>query len=256
MIKLYVFILVSSMFVSCVSTENQSFRDKQLTYPRVQMAYRDKDVQLQNLFEKHGYEYPPQNIYIQIFKDERILEVWTKGYSDEHYKKVSDYEFCATSGMLGPKRQEGDLQIPEGFYYIDRFNPNSNFFLSLGINYPNKSDKILGVKGNLGGDIFLHGGCATVGCIPITDDKIMEVYWLAVQAKSNGQEKIPVHIFPTKLNNTSLNRLKNRFQHEEGLIQFWSNLKIGHDWFVQHGNIPEITVDRHGVYHFSEQQTP
>lgn len=256
MIKLFVIILVSCMLVTCKSKEGQSFKEKQLTYPRVQFAHREKDIQLQNLFEKQGYEYPPLNIYVRVFKDERILEVWTKRNADETYQKVCDYEFCATSGNLGPKRQEGDLQIPEGFYYIDRFNPKSNFLLSLGINYPNKSDKILGVKGDWGGDIFIHGGCATIGCIPITDDKIMEIYWLAVQAKSNGQEKIPVHIFPSKLDNTSLNRLKNRFQQSEGLIQFWSNLKIGYDWFVEHGNIPEITVDRQGVYHFSEQQTP
>lgn len=242
------------MLFACKSTENNTFREKQLTYPRVQIAHREKDVRLQNLFEKLGYEYPPQNIFIRIFKQEQKLEVWTKRNADETYKKVSDYEFCSSSGKLGPKRKEGDLQIPEGFYYIDRFNPNSNFFLSLGINYPNKSDKILGVKDNLGGDIFIHGGCATIGCIPITDDKIMEVYWLAVQAASNGQEKIPVHIFSSKLDNTSLNRLKNRFQQSDGLIQFWSNLKIGYDWFVEHGNIPEITVDKQGVYHFSEQQ--
>ncbi|MCG9128876.1 L,D-transpeptidase family protein [Candidatus Poribacteria bacterium] len=256
MIKFYVIILVTTMLISCESTEHQSFKDKQLTYRRVKIAYQEKDNQLRNLFEKQGYKYPPQNIYIRIFKDEQILEVWTKTNTNATYKKVCNYEFCASSGQLGPKRQEGDLQIPEGFYYIDRFNPNSNFFLSLGINYPNESDKILGVKGNLGGDIFIHGGCATVGCIPITDDKIKELYWLAVEAKSNGQEKIPVHIFPTKLDNISLNRLKNRFQNDELLIQFWSNLKIGHDWSVEYGTIPKITVDKQGVYHFSEQQTP
>ena len=249
-------ILVSSMLLTCKSTENYTFREKQLTHPRVQFAQREKDIRLQNLFEKLGYEYPPQNIFIRIFKDEQKLEVWTKRKVDKTYKKVCDYEFCASSGKLGPKRQEGDLQIPEGFYYIDRFNPNSNFFLSLGINYPNKSDKILGVKGNLGGDIFIHGGCATIGCIPITDDKIMEVYWLAVQAKSNGEEKIPVHIFPSRLDNSSFNRLKNSYQNDERLIQFWSNLKIGHDWFVEHGYLPEIRVDSQGEYHFSDGEIP
>lgn len=243
------------MLISCESQEDQSFRNKQLTYPRVQLAHREKDNQLQDLFRKHGYEYPPQNIYIRIFKDERKLEVWTKRNVDETYKKVSDYEFCAFSGQLGPKRKEGDLQIPEGFYYIDRFNPNSNFYLSIGINYPNKSDKILGVKGDLGGDIFIHGGCATVGCIPLTDDKIKELYWLAVQAKSDGQHRIPVHIFPSKLDSTSFKRLKNRFQ-DVGLIRFWSNLKTGYDWFIQHGNIPEIAVDKQGSYHFSEGNNP
>jgi len=43
------------------------------------------------------------------------------------------------SGKLGPKRQQGDMQIPEGFYHISGFNPASNFYLSLRINYPNPS---------------------------------------------------------------------------------------------------------------------
>ena len=47
------------------------------------------------------------------------------------------------SGTTGPKRAEGDYQVPEGFYYINEFNPNSKYHLSLGLNYPNASDKIL-----------------------------------------------------------------------------------------------------------------
>ena len=103
------------------------------------------------------------------------------------------------SGILGPKRQEDDWQIPEGFYHIDRFQPDSKFYISLGIGYPNTSDKILGVKDNLGCDIFIHGGCATVGCIPITDDQIKELYLVALETQSNSERRIPVHIFPARL---------------------------------------------------------
>jgi len=62
-----------------------------------------------------------------------------------------------------------DEQVPEGF------NPQSNFQLSLHVSYPNAADRISGSKQNLG-DIFLDGNCVTIGCIPITDDEIKEVY--------------------------------------------------------------------------------
>ena len=119
---------------------------------------------------------------------------------------------AARQEIWGPKRREGDLQIPEGFYYIDRFNPKSNFYLSLGINYPNQSDRVLGKRGNLGGDIHSYTAAGvTIGCVPITDEYIKEVYWLAVQAKSNGHAKIPVHIFPTELDDQTMGRLKTHF---------------------------------------------
>lgn len=87
------------------------------------------------------------------------------------------------------------MQVPECFYNIEIFNPASSYYLSLGINYPNLSDKIKGEKSKLGGDIFIHGSTVTIGCILITDDKIKEVYIYSIYAKENGQNKIP---FPFK----------------------------------------------------------
>ena len=88
---------------------------------------------------------------------------------------------------VGDKKVEGDGKTPEGLYYIDRRNPNSEFHLSLGISYPNKSDlaeaKKLGKKP--GGDIFIHGRGHlltslvrdwTWGCIAVTNDEIEEIY--------------------------------------------------------------------------------
>ena len=165
---------------------------------------------------------------------------------------MKHYAVCRTSGNLGPKRREGDFQIPEGFYYIDRFNPRSNFYLSLGINYPNRSDQILGKRDEPGSDIFIHGGCVTVGCIPITDEYIKEVYWVAVQAKSNGHAKIPVHIFPTKLDARAIAQLKSVFPNDDTRINFWQNLQIGYNWFERSRRLPTISVNQQGMYQFEE----
>ena len=238
------------MTFSCQPTEPQSFKTQQQRYPRVRTAFEEKDSHLRRLFADQGIPYPPQKLFIRIFKQEKILEVWGASTSDGVFKQVKRYAVCRTSGNLGPKRREGDLQIPEGFYHIDRFNPKSNFYLSLGINYPNRSDQVLGAKGKLGGDIFIHGGCETIGCIPITDDAIKEVYWLAVQAKSNGHAKIPVHIFPTKLDAPTMARLKSTFPNDDVLINFWKNLKIGYNWFERERKLPTISISRRGKYQF------
>lgn len=251
--KLYlVFSLTFTMICVCQPTSPQNFADKQRRSPRVRAAFEEKDGSLRSLFADQGIPYPPQQLFIRIFKQEKILEVWAFSTSDAVFKLVKHYPICRTSGNLGPKRREGDLQIPEGFYHIDRFNPKSNFYLSLGINYPNQADRVLGTKGNLGGDVFIHGGCATIGCVPITDEYIKEVYWLAVQAKSNGHSKIPVHIFPTKLDDRTMTRLKSTFPNNDTLINFWKNLKIGYNWFEKSRKLSKISVNRQGVYQFSD----
>jgi murein L,D-transpeptidase YafK len=158
------------------------------------------------------------------------------------------YDFCSTSGTLGPKRREGDLQIPEGIYYINHFNPLSNFHLSLGINYPNASDKILSNKQHPGGAIYIHGNCVTIGCIPITDDKIKELYILAVDARNNGQTKIPVHIFPSALNTPGWNSLQQEFKQEPQRLKFWENLKPIYQDFEAHKVMKTVKVNSKGEY--------
>jgi murein L,D-transpeptidase YafK len=161
---------------------------------------------------------------------------------------LKEYPFCNSSGALGPKRRQGDGQIPEGFYHIDRFNPLSNFHLSLGINYPNQADRIRGGSGDLGGDIFIHGGCVTIGCVPITDELIKEVYLIAVEAKTAGQGRIPVHIFPARMGAKGMRQLEGAASGNQELLDFWRNLKSGYDSFEQNRRLPSVTVDRQGRY--------
>ena len=158
----------------------------------------------------------------------------------QKYSLIKTYEVCRTSGRLGPKRKEGDLQTPEGFYHINRFNPKSAFHLSLGINYPNTSDKILGVKSKLGGDIFIHGACVTVGCLPITDDQIKELYIFCVEAKNNGQARIPVTIFPSKLTDNEYQRLTHTCNSDSDNMGLWTDLKKGYEIFNETKRLPSI----------------
>lgn len=122
----------------------------------------------------------PKNLTLIGLKHEKVLEVWTKKNGENIH--LVTYPFTAFSGILGPKFKEGDLQIPEGIYGISYLNPNSKYHLSMRVNYPNAFDKQKAKEAkrtNLGGDIMIHGSNVTVGCIPIGDDKIEELYFLA-----------------------------------------------------------------------------
>lgn len=221
------------------------FKAIQQKSPRVKQAYKEKEKEIQKELSDNGISINQLNILLVALKQEQQLVLWAKNKTESNYKKIKTYSICASSGDLGPKRKYGDMQVPEGFYHIDRFNPNSNYHLSLGISYPNKSDKIISTAPNLGGDIFIHGNCVTIGCMPITDDKIKELYIYAVEAKNNGQEKIPVYIFPCKLSDDNMGPLQTSAH-----IGFWKNLKEGYDLFYSNHKELAIGVDVKGKYDF------
>ncbi|MEI0488177.1 L,D-transpeptidase family protein [Brachyspira pulli] len=225
-----------------------TFLDDQKRYNRVRTAIKEKDTIVKSNIKNNNIKLEELNILIIAYKEEGILDIYAKNKSDETYKKINSYKIVQKSGVLGPKRMEGDLQVPEGFYYIDRFNPASSYYLSLGINYPNESDKKKSDKPRLGGDIFIHGSTVTIGCMPMTDDKIKEIYLYAVYAKDNGQNKIPVYIFPFKMTDTNFNHYKE--QYNKTLINFWTNLKKGHDLFQNTKKELKIKIDPEGNYIF------
>jgi len=211
----------------------------------LERAHQEKDQFLAQLLKEKGIDSNHLNLFIRAFKKEKILEVWAKNDTDSQFAKLITYPFCQLSGLLGPKRKQGDSQVPEGVYYINRFNPRSSYYLSLGLDYPNKSDAIRGVKGQLGGDIYIHGDCVTIGCIPITDDKIKELYLLAEMAKINGQVAIPVHIFPTKLTNENIKKISQQTPSHQA---FWQELKSIYDAFEQSKKVPLVDITAKGVY--------
>ena len=205
------------------------------------------------MVEAKGLAYPPQAILLRAFKKEGLLELWGSESEAAPYVLLKSYRICATSGVLGPKRRYGDEQVPEGFYDLDWFNPQSNFFLSMHINYPNAADRILGFRANLGGDIFLHGNCASIGCIPITDDGIKEVYWLAVLVKDGGAKQLPIQIFPARMRKQGLRELAKTHLGQGGLIAFSENLKEGFDLFEKDHRLRSVRVAKDGRYEFPQE---
>ena len=230
--------------------QQDDFLNRQNIFPRVRQAITEKQEKINVLFMDKNIDFPAEKIYIRAFKENQVLELWAQAADTDTFAFIKKYPFCSTSGRPGPKRRQGDLQIPEGFYHIDRFNPSSNFHLSLGINYPNASDKVLGEKSRLGGDIFIHGNCVTIGCIPITDELIKELYVIAIFTKNNGQLNIPVHIFPFKMTENKLDSM-NRSYPQNSL--FWNNLAAGYSYFEEHHMVPSADVDSvSGRYLFSD----
>lgn len=200
-------------------------------------------------FERQHLTYPPAAIYIRSFKFDRQLEVWVKEDTATKFKLFKSYKVCMQSGTTGPKRMEGDYQVPEGFYHINDFNPNSNYHLSMGINYPNASDKILSDSIRPGGDIYIHGNCVSTGCIAVGDAPIEELYVMASAAKLQGQEFIPVHIFPVKYDvKKSVEYLSNTIKDNVYLQKFNKNIREVFDFFENRKELPVILVNRKGEY--------
>ena len=235
------------IFVFLIMLQTPSFKETQLKQARVKVAYSEKEEVVKQYFKNRSLQYKGFQLFLRAFKHEKILEVWVKEEAANTFSLLHTYDFCTTSGVLGPKRREGDQQIPEGVYQINHFNPQSNFYLSLGLSYPNASDKILSDKQHPGGNIYIHGSCVTIGCIPITDDKIKELYVMAIEARNNGQEKISVHVFPGKLTNDGLASLTNAHNEHRA---FWTNLKTVYDDFEKTKKLKPVKIDKQGKYFY------
>lgn len=223
-----------------------AFKTAQLKVPRVRDAYTEKEASIKNLLGQKGICPGTLELYIRAFKADKVMEVWAKNNTDDKFQLLTTYAICKSSGVLGPKRKDGDRQVPEGFYHIADFNPASRFYLSLGLNYPNKADVLLGDK-EPGNEIYIHGDCVTIGCMPLTDEVIKELYILCVEAKSNGQDRIPVHIFPSKLIG-SPNALVSASSGYAKLLPFWKSLLPAYDYFEKNRKLPLVSIDSEGNY--------
>jgi murein L,D-transpeptidase YafK len=228
-----------------------SFLKQQLKFPRVKEAYNHSYNQILSKLKVLKIEQSKVNILLIGYKQEKSLNIYIRNKSGL-FTLFNTYDVCSQSGDLGPKFKSGDYQTPEGFYHIDRFNPSSNFYLSLGINYPNSADKNRSHAGNLGGDIFIHGNCVSIGCFAMTDKIIKEIYILSVLAKNAGQSKIPVIISPFNFNDSkNKNFTKNiNYQSYSDYFELWNSIKKGINIFKTTKSSPKITIDKKGNYKF------
>lgn len=189
--------------------------------------------------------YPPPGIALVAYKQQKLLEIWARGRDGAHVL-LATYPICQASGELGPKRMQGDGQVPEGMYQIVRFNPVSTFHLSLGINYPNAGDRKQSAEVPPGGDIYIHGNCVSAGCLAMTDPGIEEIYWLAHRLR---RTRIPVLVFPTN-DAAGWARLGSDSTAANSATRhrFWSSLKPLHEAWITSRRIPSFTFDADGLY--------
>ncbi len=136
-----------------------------------------------------GLPWPPTRVRLLAFKRERRLEVWVAGRRSVFFK-AAEYPVLGASGGPGPKRREGDKQVPEGFYTLDSLNPNSLYHLSAHVSYPNAEDVAHAAVElpKIGGDIMLHGGSSSIGCLAIGDEAIEEVFCLLAKVPETRRE--------------------------------------------------------------------
>ena len=167
-------------------------------------------------FKRTGVSYPPKQLIFVGLKQEKTLEVW----ASPPLKLLKTYPILGTSGTLGPKLREGDLQIPEGVYKIESLNPNSLYHLALRLDYPNPFDQARGKtdgRKNLGGDIMIHGKNCSVGCLAMGDEAIEELFVLSAET---GTENIKVILSPVDF------RIRERPDNLTGLPDWAPDLYV------------------------------
>lgn len=227
-----------------------SFQQAQMAHERVRNAFAHHEAEVKKMFTDKGIQYPCSNIYYRGFKAVNDMELWARNSAADTFTLIKTYKICALSGILGPKRFEGDRQVPEGFYFVSEFKPNSDFHLSMLVNYPNYSDLMQGDRNKPGGDIYIHGACMTVGCMPMTNEWIEELYVVSLQARIHGQLNIPVHIYPIRYTKQSMDYVAREYKNAPDKQAFWSNLKRAFDYFEATHRILPVMYDEKGHYAF------
>ena len=228
-----------------LSFHQNSFKTQQLQYKRVKKAYENHWIDLQKQITGKDVNKNRFDLYLRAFKQEGLLEAWIKNTDTKQYRLLKTYAICARSGTKGPKRRQGDGQVPEGFYEITSFQPQSSYHLALKVGYPNKSDRLKATSADAGGDIMIHGNCVTIGCIPIQDDPIAELYVLCVEAKNRGSV-IFTDIYPFKF--TEQNKQLYKQNSDQELVRVWSILEPAYRRFEESQCRAKVKIDAKGNY--------
>jgi murein L,D-transpeptidase YafK len=215
--------------------------DKDSGPTRARKARDNKLTEVKQLFAAAKVAFPPRQLLLRAFKREKELEVWASAGEGQALAHIATYEICRMSGSLGPKKKEGDWQVPEGFYAIDHYKDKSDYYLALRVSYPNRRDRQLRFAGSA---IMIHGRCVSIGCLAMTDERIQELWVMATAVRALGKV-VHVHLYPAR----DLAKLIASTSDAE-LKSFWGNLKEGLDRFDRQHKLLNVTVDKQGRYLF------
>lgn len=225
--------LLSGVFVAgCVSTLDLDDRGSIPVPAGMISQMRDMEMQVRD------------PVLVRIFKQESELELWKRDKSGK-FALLKTYPMCRWSGTLGPKTEQGDRQAPEGFYTVSagRLNPQSKYFLSFDLGYPNQLER---AKGFTGSALMVHGACSSSGCYAISDEYVGELYAIVREALRGGQRAFQVQAYPFRM--TPANLAAHR---DNPNFEFWMDLKVGYDRFEIFRQPPEFGFCE-GRYRFSE----
>jgi murein L,D-transpeptidase YafK len=164
---------------------------------RIDMHSADVQQRVAPAFAAAGVPYPPKRLALLAFKDKRVLEVYARDADANPWRRIADYPIRGMSGRLGPKLREGDKQVPEGEYRVEYLNANSQFHVSLRVEFPNAFDREHGAvdgRDRLGSDIMIHGSTSSIGCLAMGNEAAEDLFILAALA---GREHVSVLIAPT-----------------------------------------------------------
>ena len=172
-------------------------------------------------------------VLVRAYKQESEIEIWKQTASGE-YALIKSYPVCRWSGQLGPKKKEGDRQVPEGCYYVTpaQMNPNSSYWLAFNVGYPNPLERAMSRSG---GDIMVHGTCSSRGCFAMTNDQIEEIYAIMRESFAGGQKAVQFQSFPFRMTAENL----AKYRHDPNM-PFWKNLKEGNDHFEVTKREPQV----------------
>jgi murein L,D-transpeptidase YafK len=190
----------------------------------------------------------PRALLLRVFKEERVLELWVAAAPEGPFVHLGDHAVCASSGGPGPKARTGDGQVPEGLYRVTTLNPWSRFHLSLRLDYPNAADRARnpGVPVSaLGGEIFVHGNCLTIGCIPLGDEAIEEVYLAALDTRTRGGE-VSVLVLPARPGGERWTSLSKSVPAGNGAL--WRSLAAISDRLDGSRRLPRVSAAADGTY--------
>jgi hypothetical protein len=126
-------------------------------------------------------------------------------------------------------------------------NPNSRYYLSFDVGYPNAYDR---AHGSTGSAVMVHGVCSSMGCFAMTDQVVGEIYAIAREAFAGGQSAFQFQSFPFRM--TAANMARHR---TDANIDFWRQLKEGADRFEALGEEPAVSVVA-GRYAFAPARDP
>jgi len=292
-------LIVALVTILCFSATSSRARQTASVLAKLDGWATRTDPKLRTLLGRVGLQHPPQDVFLQVYKFEGVVELWARNDTSAPFTMVTtypaynlpkNYRVDPTTDDLdgGPKQRQGDSKVPEGLYRVLYHNPWSSYHLSLALNYPNpadairaRSDGVISTTGErvirqwwrdhgrtvdtegiagvpsawsnrealpAGNEIFMHGKRVTIGCVPVGDDNIEQIFVLTDHRRVGGTQ---VHIYPFRFDDPGTVAMRRRYERRHPWLRdFWQGLEEVHQAFRRTRRLPPLYVDETtGNYH-------